>query len=156
MQATIESGEEKFRVITFRSGRITAYVRDSMAVDTVIVGGGVAWTARGWHKDACGEVLRSRRRRRSPHELAGGAFPSGRDRTTESKTPYSGPVSGFRFVLLLLGFPENSWYLRAQLQKPLADAGYHVVRWPDIARAMARETAVRKSEALQTRVEVVQ
>lgn len=53
--ATIERGEEKF--VNDVPGDGYRYVRDSHGVDTVIVGGGIAWTARDGYKDACGEVL---------------------------------------------------------------------------------------------------
>ncbi len=53
--ATIERGEEKF--VHDVPGDGYRYVRDSHGVDTVIVGGGIAWTAKDGYKDACGEVL---------------------------------------------------------------------------------------------------
>ena len=53
--ATIERGEEKF--VNDVPGDGYRYVRDSHGVDTVIVGGGIAWTAKDGYKDACGEVL---------------------------------------------------------------------------------------------------
>ncbi|MFN3313342.1 MAG: N-acyl-D-amino-acid deacylase family protein [Hyphomonas sp.] len=54
--ATIDRGEEVY--VQDVPGDGSRYVRDALGVDTVIVGGGVAWTAAdGYHSDTRGEVL---------------------------------------------------------------------------------------------------
>ncbi|MFH1518871.1 MAG: amidohydrolase family protein [Pseudomonadota bacterium] len=53
--ATVKRGEEKF--VNDVPGEGYRYVRDSHGVETVIVGGGVAWTAVDGYKATCGEVL---------------------------------------------------------------------------------------------------
>ena len=53
---TINRGEEKY--VQDVPGDGSRYVRDAMGVDTVIVGGGVAWTAvAGYNADTRGEIL---------------------------------------------------------------------------------------------------
>lgn len=51
----IDRGVEKF--VQDVPGDGSRYVRDSHGVDTVIVGGGIAWTAKDGYQDARGEVL---------------------------------------------------------------------------------------------------
>ena len=53
--ATIARGEEKF--VNDVPGDGHRYVRDSHGVDTVIVGGGIAWSEAKGYQDARGEVL---------------------------------------------------------------------------------------------------
>ena len=53
---TINRGEEKY--VQDVPGDGSRYVRDAMGVDTVIVGGGVAWTAvAGYNADTRGQIL---------------------------------------------------------------------------------------------------
>lgn len=52
---TVERGEETFVNDVPGDGR--RYVRDSRGVDTVIVGGAVAWSSSGGYQEARGEVL---------------------------------------------------------------------------------------------------
>lgn len=52
---TIDRGAEKF--VQDVPGEGSRYVRDSHGVDTVIVGGGIAWSARDGYQEARGEVL---------------------------------------------------------------------------------------------------
>jgi N-acyl-D-aspartate/D-glutamate deacylase len=56
---TIDRGEEKF--VQDVPGDGSRYVRDSHGVDTVIVGGGVAWSSGKGYQDARGEVLPGRK-----------------------------------------------------------------------------------------------
>ena len=51
----IDRGVEKF--VQDVPGDGSRYVRDSHGVDTVIVGGGIAWSARDGYQDARGEIL---------------------------------------------------------------------------------------------------
>lgn len=53
--ATIARGEEKY--VKDVPGDGSRYVRDALGVDTVIVGGGVAWTAAQGYQETRGEVL---------------------------------------------------------------------------------------------------
>jgi N-acyl-D-aspartate/D-glutamate deacylase len=53
---TINRGEEKY--VQDVPGDGSRYIRDAMGVDTVIVGGGVAWTAvAGYNAETRGEIL---------------------------------------------------------------------------------------------------
>lgn len=52
---TVDRGVEKF--VQDVPGDGSRYVRDSQGVDTVIVGGGIAWSARDGYQDARGVVL---------------------------------------------------------------------------------------------------
>ena len=53
---TINRGEEKY--VQDVPGDGSRYVRDALGIDTVIVSGGVAWTAtEGYASDTHGEVL---------------------------------------------------------------------------------------------------
>ena len=52
---TVDRGVEKF--VQDVPGDGSRYVRDSHGVDTVIVGGGIAWTQRDGYLDTRGEVL---------------------------------------------------------------------------------------------------
>lgn len=53
--ATIARGEEKY--VKDVPGEGSRYVRDALGVDTVIVGGGIAWTAAKGYQETRGEVL---------------------------------------------------------------------------------------------------
>ncbi len=53
--ATIARGEEKY--VKDVPGDGSRYVRDALGVDTVIVGGGIAWTAAQGYQETRGEVL---------------------------------------------------------------------------------------------------
>ena len=53
--ATIARGEEKY--VKDVPGDGSRYVRDALGVDTVIVGGGIAWTAAKGYQETRGEVL---------------------------------------------------------------------------------------------------
>jgi N-acyl-D-amino-acid deacylase len=53
--ATIARGEEKY--VKDVPGDGSRYVRDALGVDTVIVGGGIAWTAANGYQETRGEVL---------------------------------------------------------------------------------------------------
>ena len=52
---TVDRGVEKF--VQDVPGDGSRYVRDSHGVDTVIVGGGIAWSQKDGYRDARGEVL---------------------------------------------------------------------------------------------------
>jgi N-acyl-D-aspartate/D-glutamate deacylase len=52
---TVDRGVEKF--VQDVPGDGSRYVRDSHGVDTVIVGGGIAWSVRDGYQDARGVVL---------------------------------------------------------------------------------------------------